>query len=208
MFALRVTLVAGAGALAIPYGLRKYAKYIDNRNFAKVLSTPADKPVTVARDIRVPTQTAYQNSLVHVDYELHLKFLECGDDLAMLRHRLLQMRKVREAFYQRRLLPYHLIRTDGHVRESPNEIALAIAHHWQWGNLLGIVTTRTRDVFQRTFGKRPAATQKKRIASSSTSRRSSSPQTASGVPSAGSRAASTRRRTIAGGRRLSRVFRR
>ena len=142
------------------------------------------------------------------------KFLECGDDVGMLRDRLLRMRKAREAFHQRRLLPYHLIRTNGEVRESPNEIARAIVHHWQWGNLLGIVTTRTRTAFRRTFGKRPAATQtKKRIAASASSRRSGSQRrSASRRPSAAAaaRAASARRRsTIGGGRRLShRVVRR
>ena len=213
VFALRVALAAGAGALALPFALRKYAKFIDNRAFAKVLEAPEGKPVAVARDLRVPTQTAYQNTLTHIDDELHLKFLECGDDVGMLRDRLLRMRKAREAFHQRRLLPYHLIRTNGEVRESPNEIARAIAHHWQWGNLLGIVTTRTRTAFRRTFGKRPAAaTQKKRIAASasSASRRSgsqrrSSSTSASRRPSAAARAASARRRsTIGGGRRLSR----
>jgi hypothetical protein len=212
VFALRVGLAAGAGALALPFALRKYAKFIDNRAFAKVLEAPEGTPVAVAKDLRVPTQTAYQDTLAHMDYDLHLKFLECGDDVGMLRDRLLRMRKAREAFHQRRLLPYHLIRTNGEVRESPNEIARAIAHHWQWGNLLGIVTTRTRTAFRRTFGKRPAATQtKKRIAASSSSRRSGSQRrsasaSASRRPSAAAaRAASARRRsTFGGGRRLSR----
>ena len=208
VFALRVGLAAGAGALALPFALRKYAKFIDNRAFAKVLEAPEGTPVAVAKDLRVPTQTAYQDTLAHIDDDLHLKFLECGDDVGRLRDRLLRMRKAREAFHQRRLLPYHLIRTNGEVRESPNEIARAIAHHWQWGNLLGIVTTRTRTAFRRTFGKRPAATQtKKRIAASSSSRRSGSQRrSASRRPSAAAaRAASARRRsTIGGGRRLSR----
>lgn len=208
VFALRVGLAAGAGALALPFAMRKYAKFIDNRAFAKVLEAPEGTPVAVAKDLRVPTQTAYQNTLAHIDYDLHLKFLECGDDVGMLRDRLLRMRKAREAFHQRRLLPYHLIRTNGEVRESPNEIACAIAHHWQWGNLLGIVTTRTRTAFRRTFGKRPEATQTtKRIAASASSRRSGSQRrSASRRPSAAAaRAASARRRsTIGGGRRLSR----
>lgn len=215
VFALRVGLAAGAGALALPFALRKYAKFIDNRAFAKVLEAPEGTPVAVAKDLRVPTQTAYQDTLVHIDYDLHLKFLECGDDVGRLRDRLLRMRKAREAFHQRRLLPYHLIRTNGEVRESPNEIARAIAHHWQWGNLLGIVTTRTRTAFRRTFGKRPAAaTQtKKRIAASASSRRSGSqrrsasrrPSAAAAARAASTRAASARRRsTIGGGRRLSR----
>ena len=209
VFALRVGLAAGAGALALPFALRKYAKFIDNRAFAKVLEAPEGTPVAVAKDLRVPTQTAYQDTLAHIDDDLHLKFLECGDDVGRLRDRLLRMRKAREAFHQRRLLPYHLIRTNGEVRESPNEIARAIAHHWQWGNLLGIVTTRTRTAFRRTFSKRPAATQtKKRIAASASSRRSGSQRrSASRRPSAAAaaRAASARRRsTIGGGRRLSR----
>lgn len=217
MFAFRVGLtmlaVGTSAAMVLPFALRKHAKYIDNRMFAKVLSV-SDKPVMVAPDIPVPTKTAYQHTLANIDYELHLKFLECGDDLPVLRDRLLRMRKTREAFHQRRLLPYHLIRTDGHIRESPNEIALAIAHHWQWGNLLGVITTRTHSAFRHVFGKRLAKTQSKRIASSasssssssssksnlSSSRRAHSHKVSSRVSSHRS---SLRRRTI-GGRRHNR----
>ena len=207
MFAFRVGLtmlaVGTSAAVVLPFALRKRAKYIDNRMFAKVLSA-SDAPVAVAPDIPVPTQTAYQHTLANIDYELHLKFLECGDDLPVLRDRLLRMRKPREAFHQRSLLPYHLIRTDGHIRESANEMALAIAHHWQWGNVLGVITTRTRSAFRRAFAKRPAKTQSKRITSSSSSSASSPSSSARRTYSrtASSRVPS-RRRTI-GGRRHSR----
>lgn len=195
MFAFRVGLtmlaVGTSAAMVLPFALRKRAKYIDNRMFATVLSV-SDKPVMVAPDIPVPTQTAYQHTLANIDYELHLKFLECGDDLAVLRDRLLRMRKPREAFHQRSLLPYHLIRTDGHIRESPNEIALAIAHHWQWGNVLGVIMTRTRSAFRHAFTKRPAKTQSKRIASSASSS-SSSRSTSSSSSSSKSSSSSSRR---------------
>lgn len=128
-------------------GLVKYlSKSMDNRQFAKVLEAPKDTVPSVGKDIAIPKIRDYQNTLMHIDYDLHTIFLKCNNDVPSLVTSLLRLRKKRAAFYNRHILPYHLIRTNGHLRTSANEIAMAIAHHWQWGNMLGIVTTRIRNI--------------------------------------------------------------
>lgn len=154
LFGLRVvmtTLVTGA----VAKGLVKFlSKSMDNRQFAKILAAPKDTLPSVGKDIAIPKIHDYQNTLMRIDYNLHTTFMKCNNDVPSLVTSLLRLRKTREAFYHRRILPYHLIRTNGQIRTSANEMALAIAHHWQWGNLLGIMTTRIRNIGNLAFSRR------------------------------------------------------
>lgn len=184
VFGLRVMMATIATGAVATGSVKILSKFMDNRQFAKVLAAPKDAVPSVGKDIAVPKIHEYQNTLQRIDNDLHTLFVNCNNDVPSLFTSLLRLRKTREAFYHRRILPYHVIRTNGHVRTSANEMALAIAHHWQWGNLLGIITTRIRNLGAMAFSRRKPKS--KRL----TQRKASNQKNM------------TRRRTMAGGHLL------
>lgn len=109
-------------------------------------ASPTDLPVVASE-----TYTDTGACLERVDVSLHaacVRFTTVGT----LRHYLLLHRT---EWSGRPLLASHLLRHDGHTRSSCGEIARALAHHWHWRNVVGVVHGWTRAAFRAATCKRP-----------------------------------------------------
>ena len=136
-----------AARLAVLYGLVKVSpmlnRFWNNKRLADVLNGEPSVDSDIPAD---SSNKPYKGVLQDTDPELHQLFVEY-DDLNTLRFHLLALRKPREAFYQYNILPYHFIRTNGQIRTSVNEIARAIAYHWKWSNIVGVLRMKTTGLF-------------------------------------------------------------
>lgn len=115
---------------------------LGNNQFLRIYMDPSRHRTLSTRDIRHDTNSVpYAGCLYHIDSELHELFSECTK-VERLRYHLLTRYDKRSRLKERRILPLHIFRNNGEVRESPNEIARAMKHHWEFNNIVGILRSK------------------------------------------------------------------
>lgn len=123
---------------------------LGNNQFLRIYMDPSRHRTLSTRDIRHDTNSVpYEGCLYHIDSELHELFSECTK-VERLRYHLLTRYDKRSRLKERRILPLHIFRNNGEVRESPNEIARAMKHHWEFNNIVGILRSKVGAIVRNT----------------------------------------------------------
>ena len=81
---------------------------------------------------------------------MHQIFEEFQYDIHKLYYKLIIKAERHSSIRHRKILPIHLIRNNGEIRSSVNEIARAIETHWTTTNVVGVASGRFESAFFRT----------------------------------------------------------
>lgn len=136
---------------------KAYSRF-GNMEFHRLYSNPSHCKTLSARDVKHDTTPKpYNGQLQHLDTEMDNVF-ETHTNVDKLRYALLTLYPERTNWTSRRVLPLHLLRTDGSVRESANEMAEAVKKLWEKQNMVGITRSGLRAKYSHTkktlFGRR------------------------------------------------------
>ena len=113
-----------------------------NSEFSRLYSNPTHCKALTTRDVNLDSKPApYKGQLETVDTQMHQLFTT-HKNVDKLRYALLKLYQHRSNSSGRRVLPLHVLRTDGDVRTSAGEMARAVKHHWEKRNLVGVTRSR------------------------------------------------------------------
>lgn len=121
---------------------------LGNTTFAKIFEHPEKHKTIIPRDIHTDEKNIpYDGCLERFDYQLHTIFEEHGHDINKLYYKLLYRYARQNSLTRRNVLPLHLMRNNGEIRRSVNEIARAIKHHYETSNIIGITMSKISTLF-------------------------------------------------------------
>ena len=121
---------------------------LGNTTFAKIFEHPEKHKTIIPRDIHTDKKNIpYDGCLERFDTELHTIFEEHGHDINRLYYKLLYRYARQNSLARRNVLPLHLLRNNGEIRPSVNEIARAIKHHYETSNIIGITMSKIATLF-------------------------------------------------------------
>ena len=113
-----------------------------NSEFSRLYSNPTHCKALTTRDVSHDSKPVpYKGQLETVDTQMHQLFTT-HKNVDKLRYALLKLYQQRSNTSGRRVLPLHVLRTDGDVRTSAGEMARAVKHHWEKRNLVGVTRSR------------------------------------------------------------------
>jgi hypothetical protein len=122
---------------------------LGNSEFSRLYNNPSQYKTLSTRDVNHDDSAcAYAGGLEGVDTRLHELFAT-HKNVDKLRYALLKLHQHRTNLSGRRVLPLHVLRTNGNVRGSANEMARAVKHHWEQRNLVGVYRSRAHATFHK-----------------------------------------------------------
>jgi hypothetical protein len=122
---------------------------LGNSEFSRLYNNPSQYKTLSTRDVNHDDSAcAYAGGLAGVDTRLHELFAT-HKNVDKLRYALLKLHQHRTNLSGRRVLPLHVMRTNGDVRGSANEMARAVKHHWEKRNLVGVYRSRAHATFHK-----------------------------------------------------------
>lgn len=123
--------------------------HLGNSEFSRLYNNPSQYKTLSTRDVNHDDNAcAYAGGLAGVDTRLHELFAT-QKNVDKLRYALLKLHQYRTNLSGRRVLPLHVMRTNGDVRGSANEMARAVKHHWEKRNLVGVYRSRAHATFHK-----------------------------------------------------------
>ena len=135
-FYVATSVMSKRGTLPAPF------TRLANQEFMRLYNNPVHCKALTTRDIKRDSEPVpYSGQLERVDTALHELFAT-HSDVDRLRYALLKRFASQSTSRGRRVMPLHILRTDGGVRESAGEIARAIKHHCDKANRVGATRSR------------------------------------------------------------------